>query len=521
MRRLPMLSMAPKGNSKQIGAFGGLNRGLVIGDHEFSDMRNMCSDQFPAIAVRKPRGDVIKTLRTPHGVMWKNGLAYVDGTEFYYKDKKVGDVTDTDKQIVGMGAYLVIFPDKILYNTKTEELQSLEASWSQKEKATFAQTAKGSTMVKISCKGIGTNFKRYDGVEITGCTKEEFNKTTVIQEIADDYVIMIGDLSEEFTQESGLELRRTVPDMDYVCENGNRIWGCSSKNHEVYCCKLGDPANWQSFEGISTDSYAATVGSDGDFTGCLSHMGYVLFFKEDAIHKVYGDKPSNFQITTTSPARGIAKGCEGTACVVNETLLYVSRNGVCSYDGAFPSTISDPLGQTRFLAGRAGQCEGKYYASLQDTDGNWGLYVYDTEKNLWHREDETQARFMTYGEGKLYCIDSSGTLFTMTGERKELIEWYIESGDILEGAVEFKYIKRLLFNLLLEAGSEVDVLVQCDGKGFKKLNTFTAKTYRTQSLSVTPERCQRYRYRLEGKGPASLIAIGRYIGYGSEISGGI
>ena len=389
MGRLPMLTMTPRGDSKQIGSFGGLNKGLVIGENEFSDMKNMSSDVFPAIAVRKPRGEILKSLSKPHGIIYKNGLAYVDGTKLYYKDKEIATVQDTDKQLVSLGAYIVVFPDKIMYNTSTGEKTALEASWSQAATATFAQTTTGSTMVKISCTGIGKQFNQFDGVEISGCTNSSFNKTTVIQEKADDYIVIIGDLSSSFTQESGLKLTRKVPDMDYICENGNRLWGCSSANHEVYASKLGDPTNWNAFEGISTDSYAATVGSDGDFTGCLSHMGYVLFFKEDTIHKVYGDKPSNFQINTSFPVRGVAKGCEKTACVVNETLLYVSRSNVCSFDGAYPESVSDALAEVRFQGGVAGQHNGKYYASLQDVSGQWNIYVYDLKKGMWHKEDDT------------------------------------------------------------------------------------------------------------------------------------
>lgn len=265
MGRLPMLTMTPRGDSKQIGSFGGLNKGLVIGENEFSDMKNMSSDVFPAIAVRKPRGEILKSLSKPHGIIYKNGLAYVDGTKLFYKDKEIATVQDTDKQLVSLGAYIVVFPDKIMYNTSTGEKTALEASWSQAATATFAQTTTGSTMVKISCTGIGKQFNQFDGVEISDCTKSSFNKTTVIQEKADDYIVIIGDLSSSFTQESGLKLTRKVPDMDYICENGNRLWGCSSANHEVYASKLGDPTNWNAFEGISTDSYAATVGSDGDY----------------------------------------------------------------------------------------------------------------------------------------------------------------------------------------------------------------------------------------------------------------
>lgn len=277
MGRLPYLTTAPKETSRQIGNFLGLNTGAVIDENEFADMVNMSSDCFPAISTRKHRGETLKKLSKPHGLYFKNGLIYVDGTGLYYKDEKIADVEDSDKHIIGIGAFIIVFPDKVMYNTSTGELQSLEATWRQGAKASFAQTAKGSTMVKITCTGIGTAFKRFDGVEITGCTNEGFNRTTVIQEIADDYIVIIGDLTEGFSQDTGLAISRKVPDMDFVCENGNRLWGCSSANHEVYASKLGDAANWNAFEGISTDSYAATIGSDGDFTGCLSHMGYVLF----------------------------------------------------------------------------------------------------------------------------------------------------------------------------------------------------------------------------------------------------
>lgn len=522
MGRLPYLQTAPKEMSRQIGSFLGLNKGLVIAENEFSDMKNMSSDRFPAICTRQNRGEVQKTLSSPHGLFYKNGLAYADGTGLYYKDKKIADVTDTDKTMVGLGAYLVVFPDKIMYNTSTEELTHLEVSWTQSAKATFAPLQEGSTMVKISCTGIGKPFNTFDAVTISGCTNESFNKSAVIQEKADDYIVIIGDLTKELTQEKGLKLERTVPNMDFVCESENRLWGCSSEKHEIYASKLGDAANWQAFEGISTDSYAVTVGSDGDFTGCISHLGYVLFFKGDAIHKVFGNKPSNYQVTTSAPMRGVREGCERTLCVVNETLMYLSRNDVCSYDGAQPESVSAALPDMGFQAGTAGQYNGKYYASLRDKTGAWGLYVYDLQKQLWHKEDSMHALFMAYGDGKLYCIDSDKRLFTMAGERKETISWSLETGDLLEGSMAHKHIKRLFFRLDMEAGAEANVWICCDNSPeWEKLYTYRAKGQRTYVVNVIPARCQSYRIRLEGFGKAALIAVGKVIGEGSELSGTI
>lgn len=520
MGRLPYLRMASRESVQQIGSFLGLNKGMVIAENEFSDMKNMSSVRFPAIATRSHRGEVIKTLTAPNGLFYKNGLAYVDGTKLYYKGSEIATVTDTKKRIVGIGAYMVVFPDKIMYNTATGELTQLEQTWTQSGSAAFAQTTEGSTMVKVSCTGIGTQFSQYDGVEMSGCSNADFNKSFVIQELADDYIVIIGSLDGSFTQTSGLKITRTVPDMDYVCENENRLWGCSSKNHEIYASKLGDPTNWQAFEGISTDSYAVTVGSDGDFTGCISHLNSVHFFKEDTIHKVFGDKPSNYYVQTSTPVRGLAAGLEETMCIVNETLLYVSRDTVCSYDGAQPDSVGEAVKELGFCEGIAGHFGGKYYASLKDISGAWGLYVYDLARQIWSKEDGLHLLHMFYGDGELYCIDDEGHLFTIAGDRDEYMHWYLESGDQLEGTIDYKFVKKLQFHMQLAENTEVNVMMQYDGQpDWELVSTYTAKESRTHTVTLIPKRCQKYRYRLEGYGYMVLIAMSRSVGKGSDLGG--
>ena len=519
--RLPYLRTTPQQADKSVGSFGGLNTQLVIQENEFSDMKNMSIDGYPAISVRQPRGVIQKTIGKPNGLFYKNGLMYVDGTVLYYKEKKIADVSDSRKQIVGIGAYAVVFPDKIMYNTSTGELKQMEETWTQSGSAAFAQTTQGSTLVKITSTGIGKKFSQYDSVLISGCTNAAFNKSIILQEVTDNYVVVIGSLSAQFTQGSGLTIKRTVPDMDYVCENENRLWGCSSKNHEIYSSKLGDPANWQSFEGISTDSYAVTVGSDGDFTGCVSHLGYVIFFKEDTIHKVFGNKPSNYQVSTSSPVRGIAKGMERTACIVNETLIYAGRDDICSYDGAQPDSVGDALKNLEFVDGVASHYDGKYYASLQAGD-SWGLFVYDLKRTIWTKEDALHLVDMVYGDGELYCVDEKGNLFTVTGKRQEAISWYLESGDLLEGTIDNKHIRKLRFHIRMQQGTEVSVLMQYDDDPeWHRVSTFQSKTYRTHVVPIIPRRCQKYRYRLEGCGDMQLIAISKVIGLGSDVNVGI
>ena len=93
---------------KMITTFGGVDEREVIQENAFSDMQNMSSDLFPAIGPREGRGKVIRKLEKPNGLIFNNGLAWVDGTDFYFDGTKVGTVSDGKKQMVSMGAYILI-----------------------------------------------------------------------------------------------------------------------------------------------------------------------------------------------------------------------------------------------------------------------------------------------------------------------------------------------------------------------------------------------------------------------------
>ena len=161
------------------------------------------------------------------------------------------------------------------------------------------------------------------------------------------------------------------------------MWGCSSTENVIYACKLGDATNWFSYRGTAADSYAVTVGSDGAFTGAATCMGYVLFFKENGLHKLYGTKPSDYQMSSIQ-CSGVAKGAHQSLCVINETLYYLSMDGVMAWDGSLPTKVSASLDETamsRVTRAAAGGLVGRYYLHTESPGGQ-RLLVYDTEKGL-------------------------------------------------------------------------------------------------------------------------------------------
>lgn len=505
--------------TNSVTTFRGLNQNLAIGDGEWSDMKNMSDHLYPSIATRRPRGVSELTIASPKALMHKNGLFYIDGTKAYYKGTERFTVSDTDKLIVGMGAYIVVFPDGIMYNTFTNETEYMAASMNQSGTVTFAPLSKGSVYTKITATGIHNKFKKGDNVEISGCTNSSYNGTHIIIDAGTNFIVISGSLDTQFTQASGLKFERKIPSLDFVCERDNRLWGCSTENHEVYCCKVGDPKNWYSYETGADMAWAATVGSDGDFTACTKFSTYCLFFKENTVHILRGDKPSNFSLSEKA-LPGVRTGCSRSVLSINDTLYYVGRNGIYSFDGAIPQKISDNI-KGDISDAVASQYESKYYLSCK-LDGVQKLIVYDPKTHIFDIEDDTEFKFADYSDGMLWYIGRENSLAKIYGDKNEVIDWFLEADDLSVMSLDMKYVSKIKLNLWLKTNTEVNVSMKFDDDPmWYKKGYIRATKNKTYTIPVNPMRCTKYCIRIEGKGQAIIMGMSTQIEQGSELNGSL
>lgn len=523
--RLPKMRNEDGIRKSQTVTFGGYNHTLGATDGEIWDMTNMSADHYPVLSPRQPRYH-LTTLTKPNGFYAHDGLFWVDGTSLYKDGKKVGTVADSPKDFASLGAYIIILPDKLVYNRNTGEMKGLEASWTGSVKlqdGTYAgETAKANTVYAQGANWSNV-FNVGDAVTIEGCTAhKENNYTPIIREIDGDYLRFYENtfvINEGGDSESGVTIKRTMPDMDFLIENENRLWGC--KEDTIYASKLGDPFNWNVFDGLATDSFAVGVGSPGDFTAAFSYLGYPVFFKEEYIYKVYGSKPSNFQVMS-SASLGVEKGSHKSLAVAGEILFYLSRVGIVAYSGGIPQSVSQPFGTERYQKGVAGSNGTKYFVSMQDMSGEWQLFVYDTVNKMWHREDNTHAT--TWGWNReLYFMDADGQVW-VTGNIREVpkgatsegaVEGMVEFADFVEANPNKKGTSRLQLRMDLEEGAEVTVSVQFDSDGvWHHVETLTASVKRSFVLPILPRRSDHFRIRLLGKGQWHLYSLVResYIG---------
>lgn len=409
----------------------------------------------------------------------------------------------------------------------------------QYSETTESWTAIPTVYVKIGYPGIGLVFGRYDGVTISGCAGpdenaelcrqiERLNAENVVWAKDDDSIVIVGLIDQAYTQQSGsITVERTSPALDYVTECGNRLWGChygmvdGRMVNEIYASKLGDFKNWTCYMGVSTDSYAVTVGTDGVFTGAVTHLGYPLFFKENCIHKVYGSYPANYQITTTT-CRGVQDGAGDSLAIVAETLFYKSRADVCAFDGSLPVSVSAPLGGVRYSQAVAGAFGTDYYISMKDAAGAWHLFVYDAKRDIWHREDATHALAFANVRGDFLLIDAqTKRLVSVTGRSgtsEADVSWTATSGIMGYEYPDAKYISRFNIRAKLGDGATLRLEIEYDSDG----TWHDAGTYAGTGLTGTvtipahPRRCDHMRLRLSGTGEIKLYAIARILEQGGD-----
>ena len=109
-----------------------------------------------------------------------------------------------------------------------------------------------------------------------------------------------------------------------------------------------------------------------------------------------------------SASLGVEAGSHMSLAIAGEVLFYLSRVGIVAYSGGIPQSIAAPFGTERYRNAVAGSDGVKYYVSMEDVEGGWTLFVYDTRFNQWHKEDALEAVGFGWNT-ELYFLDATGS----------------------------------------------------------------------------------------------------------------
>lgn len=503
--------------------FGGYNHTEGACDGEIFDMKNLTGDLYPVLAPRTPRY-LLRTLQKPNGMFARDGLFWVDGTNLYYEGTLVGQVEDSVKTFVGIGDYVVIMPDKKYYNINTAEFGNIEKKWLGNVKFSdgtiWGEPAEGCTILS---QDMPFPFKAGDAVQITCDDMPGNSGTIIIREVSDDGMSLVFyENSFEVSDASvPTSISRNMPDIEFITQSGNRLWGCAKDT--IYASSLGDIFNWNVFDGISTDSYAVNVGSPGNFTGCTSYLGYPCFFKEQNIYKIYGEKPSNFQVME-SATMGVDSGAGTSLAVAGETLFYMSRGGVVSYTGSLPKCVSGPFGTDRYSLGVSGSDGKKYYISAMDKDGKYSILVFNTSLGMWHKEDSRRVISFAY-DGTMYMLDADGGMYIISGlcdipehAASETVESVCEFGSFVASNPNHKGCAKIQLRCEVDAGSMLTVYIKfAEDLSWTEVKTLMPQSKKSFYLPIIPRRGDWFKIKLCGIGSWKVYSLTREFYIGSEL----
>jgi hypothetical protein len=184
--------------------------------------------------------------------------------------------------------------------------------------------------------------------------------------------------------------------------------------------------------------------------------------------------------------------------------------------------MSSALGDMTYGKAVAGTLGNKYYISMQDVNEQYHLFVYDTLKGMWHREDDTQVVDFCNCRGDLYFIDyADNQIKTVRGTgitENASIKWKAVTGVIGTDSPDKKYISRMDVRMSLEVGARVGFYAEYDSSGeWEHLFTMTGTKLGSFAVPIRPKRCDHLRLKIDGIGDAKIYSICKTVEQGSDV----
>lgn len=171
-----------------------------------------------------------------------------------------------------------------------------------------------------------------------------------------------------------LTVRRALPELSHAMMFKNRLWGVSGK--KLLGSKLGTPFLFTAFAGLSTDSYE--LAFEEPLTA-VAHFGErLVVFSKTSLYELYGDRPSNYQISAAKPG-----GCAHpfSICNAGGYLIYADGMRVYRYGGGDPKEVTDRLGFPDW-SDVFGLSDGETCLLGMNTDG-WRLYRFRPSRDAF------------------------------------------------------------------------------------------------------------------------------------------
>ena len=251
------------------------------------------------------------------------------------------------------------------------------------------------------------------------------------RQYADILTIRATDSLLDFSWNSSGDKDRTVtfastdPHYYDVVAWKKRLWGYDKNVLYGTAADIFDTkgyVDWTTGDNTYTESIAQPLWQGGKITGLAALVEGLVYFKEDCLTIVTGNYPAVMSSDTIT-CKGLPSDNRKSVAVANESVYYLSSDGVYRFVGGLPQCISRDAKIKGTNA--VGVSDGnKYWISLLEDNGEYGLYVYDIHYGIWHKEDNTHAISFTSLGAQVYMA-TKDEIYNISAPQED-VEWSFE-----------------------------------------------------------------------------------------------
>lgn len=278
-----------------------------------------------------------------------------------------------------------------------------------------------------------------------------------------------------------------------------RLWGY--KNNVLYGTAADifdnyDTVDWNRGDNTYMEAISQPIWQGGNITGLAALSNALILFKEDSLTVFTGHYPA-IMSGSTIPCRGLPKDNRESVAVGNESVFYLSQDGVYRFSGGIPQCIS----RNAKISGKnaVGISDGnKYWLSLEESRG-YALYVYDINLGIWHKEDAFLATSFTILDGEVYASDNKQIYNISTQQENvewEMVLWFDE------GTHKLKKYKELSFRGYT---GNCELQIKGDDGEWQTIRWAEDKLH----ARFAPFTCEEFMVKLKGRGICQIKSLDR------------
>jgi hypothetical protein len=314
---------------------------------------------------------------------------------------------------------------------------------------------------------------------------------------------------------------------NFITTHDNRVYLAAKST--VYFSALRKAEDWST---VNDSGSIVVETSDGlDITGLIAGSSRLTVFKQNSIHELFGNNPSNYQMKIVTDNLGSPTG--NTAQVIDGVIYFLGNDAVYRYSGGsvpssdFSLQVRDALSKINKAAADQSvswQTGKKYYLAFP-TGSNTNpdtVLEYDLEFNLWNTWSFpspitakgavlSDITYIGCANGTLYKMDNSAITDNGT-----VIAWEWVSKPFTFSSLAAKsrwYRMWVVADIPTGATLNVHVSGDEDGENWTKVQGITANTTIQSKEIMIPttliNQSNWVRIRLEGTGQTVVYEVSR------------